>query len=220
MTAQPEPHIFEKVLAISNKFRDAGIEHAFGGAIAFGYYGEPRSTIDIDVNVFVPSESGEHVLAAVAELGAVVTDEDVECAKRNDQVRVRWNKTALDLFFSVGELHEECRAHAREVPFAAETITILSAEHLVVFKAIFDRAKDWIDIEQVLLTGAATFKAARVHRWLAIICGTDDSRLARFDEIAARLLGNQTRNRPRPPETPLKPERRPPPGSEAYSEEA
>ena len=31
------------------------LPHAFGGALALAYYAEPRSTIDIDVNVFIPA---------------------------------------------------------------------------------------------------------------------------------------------------------------------
>ena len=36
-------------------------------------------------------------------------------------------------------------------PSAATTVSILSPEHLAVCKAMFDRRKDWLDIEQMLI---------------------------------------------------------------------
>ncbi len=42
----------KRVLAIDHAL--SSIPHAFGGALALAYYAEPRATIDIDLNVFVP----------------------------------------------------------------------------------------------------------------------------------------------------------------------
>ena len=44
----------------------AKIPHAIGGALALAYYAEPRATIDIDLNVFVPPERWEEVVGALA----------------------------------------------------------------------------------------------------------------------------------------------------------
>ena len=49
-----EPGLPEKLIALHHALDDAGIPHAVGGAIALGYYAEPRATIDVDINVFVP----------------------------------------------------------------------------------------------------------------------------------------------------------------------
>ena len=45
----------EKIVAIEGALALADIPHAFGGANALAYYGTPRATADIDLNVFVPS---------------------------------------------------------------------------------------------------------------------------------------------------------------------
>ena len=37
------------------------------------------------------------------------------------------------------------------MPFADDTVPILAPEHLAVCKAMFDRPKDWMDIEQMLI---------------------------------------------------------------------
>ncbi len=69
------------------------------------------------------------------------------------------------------------------VPFADTAITVLSAEHLMVAKAVFDRPKDWIDIESVLALGTPV-DTAEVLRWVGRIAGDDDPR---YDRVAAVL---------------------------------
>jgi hypothetical protein len=69
------------------------------------------------------------------------------------------------------------------VPFGDETISILAAEHLTVCKAIFDRPKDWVDIDAMLAAGSE-IDAAEVLRWVARLAGDED---ARYNRIAAVL---------------------------------
>ena len=66
-----DPLLDEKVERIAGEFEAATIPHAFGGALALAYYGVPRATTDIDINVFEsPKESGACV-ALLARMGAV-----------------------------------------------------------------------------------------------------------------------------------------------------
>jgi len=164
----------------------AGIPHAFGGALALAYYAEPRATIDIDVNVFVPTTSFDEVAEPLVRLGAAADDPSVEARVRRDgQVRVLWDATPIDLFFSYDAFHDAAGRARRFVPFAGTTIPILSADHLMVCKVIFDRPKDWVDIEAMLALGA-TVDAAEVLRWVGRIAGDTDPR---YDRIAAILTG-------------------------------
>ena len=56
----------------------------------------------------------------------------------------------LDLFFSAGEFHEVVRGRTELVPMMDSQIRILLATDLTVFKALFNRSKDWPDIESML----------------------------------------------------------------------
>ncbi|HLF99634.1 MAG TPA: hypothetical protein VI916_04120, partial [Acidimicrobiia bacterium] len=69
------------------------------------------------------------------------------------------------------------------VPFADSTIPILSATHLVVCKVVFNRAKDWVDIEAIRELGTA-IDTAEVLRWVGRIAGDTDPR---YDRIATLL---------------------------------
>jgi hypothetical protein len=158
------------------------VRHAFGGALALAYWAEPRATIDIDVNVFVPAERRDEVLGPLAALGVDVADaSDVIVA--DGQARVWWDGTPLDLFFSYDAFHDVADAAAVDVPFADTTIRVLSAEHLAVCKAVFDRPKDWVDIEAMVQLGTR-LDVGEALRWVGRVVGDDDPR---YDRLAALL---------------------------------
>jgi hypothetical protein len=173
-----------RVLAIEEALIKADVPHAFGGALSLAYYAEPRATIDIDLNVFVPTDRFTDVAAPLARLGAAVHEPAIETIVRRDgQVRVMWDKIPIDLFFSYDAFHQAAAAAVRSVPFGNDTIPILAADHLMVCKVIFDRLRDWVDIEAMLAAGA-DINAAEVLRWVARIAGDEDPR---YDRIAALL---------------------------------
>jgi hypothetical protein len=122
----------EKIVALEQALERAGIPHAFGGANAFAYYGIPRATADIDLNVFVPTSRAREVLAVLGALGVSTSDPAlVERIDRDGQARVFWEKTPIDLFFSYDALHDSSMERRRAVDFGGDTIHVLSAEDLV-----------------------------------------------------------------------------------------
>src|SRR5262245_61966535 len=102
-----EPSLPEKIVAIPAGLRQAPIEPAFGGALALAYYAEPRSTIDVDVNVFVSTERWLDVRRGLAPLGVETGELDLAALDRDGQCRLWWGRTPLDLFFSYSDIHEQ-----------------------------------------------------------------------------------------------------------------
>lgn len=182
-----EPSLADKVVAIDRALEGAGVAHAFGGALALAYYAEPRATVDIDVNVFVSPDRYPEVLALLEPLG-VGRAPDPDQVLRDGQGRLWWGRNPLDLFFAYEPVHEAMRRAARRVPFGDARIPILAPEHLLVAKVVFDRAKDWLDIEQVLIAAPA-LNLGEVNRWLDHLAGPEDPRTARFRRLATDLLG-------------------------------
>jgi hypothetical protein len=181
-----EPSLPDKVISIDGRLSAAKIPHAFGGALALAYYAEPRATIDIDVNVFVPPKRWPTVSDALAPLGANLREVDLSALEREGQCRIWWGRTPLDLFFSYGEIHDAMASETRRVPFGDTTVPVLGPEHLAVCKAMFDRPKDWLDIEQMLLATDG-LDVAEVERWLARMVGREDPRFKRLEELKAAL---------------------------------
>jgi hypothetical protein len=74
------------------------------------------------------------------------------------------------------------RRAIRKEPFGEATIPILSPEHLLVCKTIFNRPKDWLDIEQMVVC-VDELDTEEIRGWLARIVGADDPRSERFEEM-------------------------------------
>lgn len=168
----------EVVRSLHDHLGRAAIPHAFGGAIALAYaVPEPRATIDVDLNVFVDTSEAARAFAALP--GDVQwSDDDVTLAVRDGQVRVWWDDVAIDLFFDYHPFHEDAARGALEVPFGEVAIPVLAADHLAVFKAFFNRTKDWADIESMVEGGALDRRF--VEGWLRRLLGPDDERLERL----------------------------------------
>jgi len=183
-----EPTLPQKIVAVHERLEEAAIAHAFGGALALAYYAEPRATDDIDINVFVAPAALPTVQNALAPLGV---DDHVEEATlaRDGQCRMWWGRTPLDLFFAYDELHDAMRLQSRLQPFGEHRLPILAPEHLLVCKVIFDRPKDWLDIEQILVC-VPDIDIAEIRTWLDRIIGAEDPRSQRLRENVNTLLGD------------------------------
>jgi hypothetical protein len=174
-----EPGLPEKILAVHDALSATGIAHAFGGALALAYYAEPRATDDVDINVFAAPESYPVVAGALTPLG--VRDElDAAAVRADGQCRLWWGRTPLDLFFAYDELHDAMKRAVRLVPFGDRQIPILAPEHLLICKAIFDRPKDWLDIEQMIVC-VEELDEEEIRDWLARIVGENDPRAKRVE---------------------------------------
>ena len=78
----------------------------------------------------------------------------------------------------------------RVEPRGERRIPILAPEHLLARNALFDRPKDWLDIEQILLT-VDDLDASDALRWVERGAGEDDDRLAKLRGLIQRDLEPQ-----------------------------
>jgi hypothetical protein len=169
----------DRLLAVHDALHAAGFLHAIGGAIALGYCTlEARATQDIDINVFVAPSRARDVFAALpSQISA--SGLDLEHAERDGQVRLRWDETPVDLFFSVLPFHDDVQKNIRHVSFGDRTIPVLGCTGLAVFKAMFDRPRDWVDIEAMV--EARTVDLDEARRWVVEMVGED----ARAQKLSA-----------------------------------
>lgn len=174
----------EQIVAIERAFVAAGVPHAFGGAQALGYYGSVRATHDIDLNVFLAVDEAERVFAVLGALGASTSNPGLRhLVARDEQVRVFWDETPIDLFFAYDALHMSSMARRRRVDFYGDPIHILSAEDLITYKATFDRERDWHDIAGMIYACDEPLDYDYVRDWLARIDGPEGRRLARLEQL-------------------------------------
>lgn len=143
-------------MAVHDHLDGRGTAHAFGGALALAYYAEPRGTIDVDVNVFVPFDQATDLVAGLEDLGfAPDQPPDKWLPIAGVRLAQATGPAMLDLFFSIDDRYDEIAERVRRFPFGAEAVELpfLSAEDLAVFKLSFGRDKDWVDLRRLVTAG-------------------------------------------------------------------
>ena len=159
-----------KIVSLHEMLDSAGVPHQFGGAIALIWYRNPRATTDIDINLTLPPTAADPILEMLTRLGVTVTPEDRDAIALDGQARLDWEGSYLDVFFATMDLHLEMAERSRLVHFGPVDIPILSPEHLIVCKAVYNRPKDWLDIEEMVRWGTA-IEADETLGWVANILG-------------------------------------------------
>jgi len=171
----------DKLIGLHTSLERGGIPHAFGGAIALAYCTfEPRGTQDLDINIFVPHQDAARALVLLpAEV--VVTEANRRQIAIDAQARLWWDETPIDVFFNNVPFHELVAARVRLVDFADTQIPVLDCMALAVFKAFFNRTKDWADLEA--MAAAEQLDMTAVSIWIARLLGDDDGRISRIAEL-------------------------------------
>lgn len=178
-----------RLLAIHAALDAAEIPHAFGGAIALAYWTlEPRGTRDLDVNAFIPERDYEQALKALPP-EVTAPEEARSFLARDGQARLWWGDTPVDLFLNTIAAHERAAHNVRTVEFLGATIPILGALDLAVFKGMFDRTKDWADIEAMF--AARTLDPQALRERLLELFAADDHRVLRIDDAYRRGTGTE-----------------------------
>jgi hypothetical protein len=83
--------------------------------------------------------------------------------------------------------HREVAKGVRWVPLAGRDIPVLDCASLIVFKALFNRTKDWADIEAIVESGADG--PADAIAALTRLLGADDATVRRLADLAVSPAG-------------------------------
>jgi len=173
----------DRILKIHALLDKADVAHAFGGALALAYCtGEPRATRDIDINIFLPAEEVSVVQKALRSV-IEFTESQLRYLQAEGQTRVFWDDTPVDLFFNVSDLHQHMSLKTSLGTLNGVEIPVLSAEFLAIFKAMFNRTKDWADLEVMVEEG--NFNSDFVVSQLVDLLGAQDTRIERLSRLVA-----------------------------------
>ena len=174
--------LVEQVVDLHRALDDADIPHAFGGALALAWCTQQaRATIDIDVNLFVGTDEIDPALAALPE-GISITEANRRELNADGQSRLWWDSTPVDVFFNTTPFHEAAAIRTRFEQFGGAAIPFLDCRDLAVFKAFFNRTRDWADLED--MNAAGTLDHEAVLGVLVRYLGGEDPRVARLRTLA------------------------------------
>lgn len=178
----------EAAQRVADALERAGLPYAIGGALALAIAGVPRGTADVDINVFVDLRETAKVIATLAGLGITLDEAAaLERANRDGMFVGRWDGMRIDVFMpSISFSDEAARTRIRVTDEAGWSGWFLSAEALSVFKLLFFRGKDMVDLER-LVAVRSELDHAYVRRWIVDMMGEADERVTRWDDIVRRF---------------------------------
>lgn len=173
--------LISRIITLHQALRNAQLQHAFGGALALAWCTErARGTIDIDINIFIPAADFAVVLNGLPA-GITVSKHDRKILEQDGQVRLWWQKTPVDIFLNTTALHEDMTNRIRWETLAEHTLPFLSCQDLAVFKAFFNRTRDWADLEAMHEAGTLDIKY--VANMLREYLGNDDERIRKLEAL-------------------------------------
>jgi hypothetical protein len=179
--------LVEKLFVIHDSLAKASIAHAFGGAVALAYcVEEPRGTRDLDVNIFVDAVKAERALSHMPS-DVTIAEADIAKVKRDGQARLDWDGTPVDVFLNNVPLHEAVAEAVVWVPLAGREIPVLDCASLAIFKAFFDRTKDWADMEAIAQATPEDIDIAAAT--IADLVGPDDPAVERLESLIPLDVG-------------------------------
>ena len=174
----------EAALRIARAFAARNIPYALGGALAYNVWGVPRATVDADLNVFVDIESLDPVFAVLHSLDLAFDEPVARTAARQDGLMIVHDGACrVDLFVPSIDFSWEAAQTICQVRIGDEEVKVLSAEALAVFKLLFFRGKDIVDLERLIGVQQKRLDAAYVRRKIVEMMGEEDERVQRWDEL-------------------------------------
>lgn len=138
---------------------DAGLDYAIGGALALGYWSEPRGTNDVDVTVYAPVDAPDECFEALREAGGEFLESDaVPSIREHGFFRLTIEGMRVDVFLPTIPIHESCRTRRQSVKMDGVAVYVWQAEALAIFKMMFFRPRDLLDVEAMLIDQQDAFE--------------------------------------------------------------
>lgn len=170
--------------------RSQGWRSCLIGGLALQRWGEPRETIDVDVTLLASFGEEERFVRVILSWYEPRVPDPLEFAIRNRVVLVQApSGVGIDIALGVLPFEESAVDRATTYEFVPGLVlTTASAEDLVVMKAFAARAKDWVDLEGILIRQAGKIDWAYVREQLEPLV-----ELKGEPEILTRLAEMRTR---------------------------
>ncbi len=144
----------------------------FIGGIALQRWGEPRLTVDIDVSLLAGLAGEERYIEALCRRYETRIPDARQFAVENRVLLLQSEEgIPLDIMLAAFPFEQLVIERATDFEFLPKVVLrTCSAEDLVIMKAFADRARDWPDIEGILIRQAEHLDRQYIVRHLGPLC--------------------------------------------------
>jgi len=189
----PEPlaSLVEALASLIDHLEAANIDYAIGGAVSYSAWAEPRATRHVDLNLWVPDERLDWAFDVLTAAGVSL---DRGAARRDADERGMFvghhGEYRIDVFVPSVPFYAEAFRRRQRVRLAHRDTWVLSPETLAVFKMLFYRPKDLVDVQRLLEVQSERIDRSFIRQALVDMLGPDDERLRTWDELVVRTAGS------------------------------
>ncbi len=174
------------VVRLIDVLETSGEAYAFGGALALAAWSEPRATADVDVVLWVEPSRLDEAIALIRSAGIELDAETAraEAIERGAFVGMAGH-VRVDVFIPSIPFYVEAKQRRVRTNVAERATWVHSAEVLTVFKLLFFRPKDLLDVERMLQVQGSAFDRDFVRQALVDMLD-DDPRIEEWDMLCER----------------------------------
>lgn len=143
--------VFAVAAELAGALARAGIEYAIGGALAFALWGEARGTRDVDIALYQDRSREKELFNFFEELGGEL-ERDV-CRWRLDNsgyFEFVLKGVRIDVFLADCKLYDLAKPRRVQAILGTTPTWFWAAEDLILFKLLFFRDKDKVDIQSII----------------------------------------------------------------------
>lgn len=147
-----------------------------------------RATVDVDLTLFLDPTSLVAVTELLLRLGCQFDQASaISFLREHGYCRTTYDEVRVDLFLPTIPFYDEARARRLQVELKGRHLYIWDAEVLAVFKLMFFRTKDLVDVERILVVKGDFIDRQWIRRQLVEIFGRRDPRVAAWDDLVQRI---------------------------------
>lgn len=187
---------FEVALLVAKALEEEGISYALGGALACIFHGRPRTTGNVDINLWIKDEEIILIIKALEKhMGELYYD---QYERPIDYLTLKnfvteygmfncwWKGTNIKFFLPIVPFIQSLKdSRIRGIGNTYFSAWTLSVEAVVVFKLIFNRHKDRIDLEHLFMT-CNNIDIKIVKHYICNIYGYPNERLTFIDYLLSK----------------------------------
>jgi hypothetical protein len=169
---------------LADRLEARGIDYAIGGALAYNQWSVPRTTDDVDLNLWLDPADPTGAAHTVGSLGCQFR----ASAMIREFTESGWAYAFLhgvhvDFYLPTQDFHASMRIRRRRKLLLEREAWFLSAEDLAVCKLVIFRTQDLADLERLLLIQGRALDRNYVRDWITRLAGAQDLRVKRWDEL-------------------------------------
>jgi predicted nucleotidyltransferase len=153
---------------LASWLKDQGIRGAVIGGVAVSILGRPRVTRDVDAVVLIDAAMLESFLSSGSRFGFVPRlDDAIGFARRNRVLLLLHDPSRTPVDISLGALPFESESidRASVITISGISFPVVTAEDLIIMKAVAHRPRDQADIESIL-DANTSLDLERVRYWV------------------------------------------------------